>query len=182
MRFIKQLKPSQMFRLTIEKSLNRFINANNVDLNQIENKIISLKVDEIDLTLFFLSLNSRIFVVDNHKNKKADVSILMSKASFLSIFKGATIEELLKSEDIEINGSVNTAQQLASLLSSSSIDIEELISQYTGDITAHQIGKAFRHLKDSAINNDGSLIGAIKDEITTVLVAPSRSKLFKGRV
>ena len=60
--------------------------------------------------------------------------------------------------------------------------IEELISQYTGDVTAHQIGKAFRHLKDSAINNDGSLIGAIRDEITTVLVAPSRSKLFKGRV
>jgi ubiquinone biosynthesis protein UbiJ len=170
-----------MFRLTIEKSLNYFINANNIDLAHINNKIISLRVDEIDLSLFFLCLNSRIFVIDSLQNKKVDVSILMNKSSFLSIFKGATIEELLEAEDIEINGSVNTAQQLANLLSSSSIDIEELISQYTGDIVAHQIGQVFRQFKDAAISNDSSIINTIKDEITTVIVAPSRSKFFKGR-
>ncbi len=170
-----------MFRLTIEKSLNHFINANNIDLAHIDNKIFSLRVDEIDLSLFFLCLNSRIFVIDNLQNKKVDVSILMNKASFLAIFKGSTLEELLEAEDIEINGSVNTAQQLANLLSSSSIDIEELISKYTGDIVAHQIGQAFRQFKEATISNDSSIISTIKDEITTALIAPSRSKFFKGR-
>tara|TARA_B110000008_G_scaffold197571_1_gene195986 strand:+ start:1400 stop:1915 length:516 start_codon:yes stop_codon:yes gene_type:complete len=170
-----------MFRLAIEKALNHLINVNNIDLKLIDNKIISLRVDEIDLSLFFLCLNSRIFVIERLQNKKTDVSIVMKKASFLAMFEGSTLEELLEAEDIEINGSVNTAQQLANLLASSSIDIEELISQYTGDIVAHKIGQAFRQFKEASISNHGSVISNIKDEITTAIVAPSRSKLFKGR-
>ena len=169
-----------MFRLAIEKALNHLINVNNIDLKLIDNKIISLRVDEIDLGLFFLCLNSRIFVIERLQNKKTDVSIVMNKASFLAMFEGSTLEELLEAEDIEINGSVNTAQQLANLLASSSIDIEELISQYTGDIVAHKIGQAFRQFKEVSLSNDRSVIRNIKDEITTTIVAPSRSKLFKG--
>ena len=170
-----------MFRLAIEKALNHLINVNNIDLKLIDNKIISLRVDEIDLSFFFLCLNSRIFVIERLQNKKTDVSIVMNKTSFLAMFEGSTLEELLEAEDIEINGSVNTAQQLANLLASSSIDIEELISQYTGDIVAHKIGQAFRQFKEPSISNHGSVISNIKDEITTAIVAPSRSKLFKGR-
>ena len=170
-----------MFRLTIEKSLNHLINANNIDLNHIDNKIVSFRVDEIDLTLFFLCLNSRIFVIDNQQNKKVDVSVTLTKASFVAIFNGASLEELVENDEIEINGSVNTAQQLANLLSSSSIDIEELISQYAGDIVAHQIGRAFRQIKKASVGNDDSIIKTIKDEINTVFIAPSRSKIFKGR-
>ena len=170
-----------MFRLAIEKALNHLINVNNIDLKLIDNKIISLRVDEIDLSLFFLCLNSRIFVIERLQNKKTDISIVMNKASFLGMFEGSTLEELLEAEDIEINGSLNTAQQLANLLASSSIDIEELISQYTGDMVAHKIGQVFRQFKEVSINNDGSVIRNIKDEITTAIVAPSRSKLFKER-
>ena len=170
-----------MFRLAIEKALNHLINVNNIDLKLIDNKIISLRVDEIDLSFFFLCLNSRIFVIERLQNKKTDISIVMNKASFLGMFEGSTLEELLEAEDIEINGSVNTAQQLANLLASASIDVEELISQYTGDIVAHKIGQAFRQFKEPSISNHGSVISNIKDEITTAIVAPSRSKLFKGR-
>ena len=59
-----------MFRLAIEKALNHLINVNNIDLKLIDNKIISLRVDEIDLGLFFLCLNSRIFVIERLQNKK----------------------------------------------------------------------------------------------------------------
>ena len=170
-----------MFRLAIEKALNHLINVNNIDLKLIDNKIISLRVDEIDLSFFFLCLNSRIFVIERLQNKKTDVSVVMNKASFLGMFEGSTLEELLEAEDIEINGSVNTAQQLANLLASASIDVEELISQYTGDIVAHKIGQAFRQFKEPSISSHGSVISNIKDEIPTAIVAPSRSKLFKGR-
>ena len=170
-----------MFRLAIEKALNHLINVNNIELKLIDNKIISLRVDEIDLSFFFLCLNSRIFVIERLQNKKTDVSVVMNKASFLGMFEGSTLEELLEAEDIEINGSLNTAQQLANLLASASIDVEELISQYTGDIVAHKIGQAFRQFKEPSISNHGSVISNIKDEITTAIVAPSRSKLFKGR-
>jgi len=170
-----------MFRLAIEKALNHMINANSVDISLIDNKIISLNVDEIDLSLFFLCLNARIFVIKNTQNKKTDVEIRMNKESFLSLFKGVTLEDLIEKEDIEINGSIKTAQQLADLLASSSIDIEELISQYTGDIIAHQVGQSFKQIKNISLKNDGSIIDTLKEELTTLLIAPSRSTIFKGR-
>ena len=170
-----------MFRLAIEKALNHMINANSVDISLIDNKIISLNVDEIDLSLFFLCLNARIFVINNAQNKKTDVEIRMNKESFLSLFKGVTLEDLIEKEDIEINGSIKTAQQLADLLASSSIDIEELISQYTGDIIAHQVGQSFKQIKNMSLKNDGSIIDTLKEELTTLLIAPSRSTIFKGR-
>lgn len=170
-----------MFRLAIEKALNHMINANSVDISLIDNKIISLNVDEIDLSLFFLCLNARILVINNTQNKKTDVEIRMNKESFLSLFKGVTLEDLIEKEDIEINGSIKTAQQLADLLASSSIDIEELISQYTGDIIAHQVGQSFKQIKNMSLKNDGSIIDTLKEELTTLLIAPSRSTIFKGR-
>ena len=170
-----------MFRLAIEKALNHMINANNVDISHIDNKIISLNVDEIDLRLFFLCLNARIFVINNTQNEKTDVEIRMNKVSFLSLFKGVALEDLIEKEDIEINGSIKTAQQLADLLASSSIDIEELISQYTGDIIAHQVGQSFKQIKNMSFKNDGSIIDTLKEELTTLLIAPSRSTIFKSR-
>ena len=170
-----------MFRLAIEKALNHMINANSVDITHIDNKIISLNVDDINLSLFFLCLNARIFVINNTQNKKTDVEIRMNKESFLSLFKGVTLEDLIEKEDIEINGSIKTAQQLADLLASSSIDIEELISQYTGDIIAHQVGQSFKQIKNMSLKNDGSIIDTLKQELTTLLIAPSRSTIFKGR-
>jgi ubiquinone biosynthesis protein UbiJ len=169
-----------MFRLAVEKALNHMINVNNIDISHIDNKLISLRVKDLGLSLFFLSINSRIFVIENLENKKTNVSIVMNESAFLSMFKGSTMEDLIEQEDIEINGSIKTAQQLADLLASSSIDIEELVSQYTGDIVAHQLGRAFRELKSMSKKNDVSIINSIKNEITTTLVAPSRSKLFKG--
>ena len=170
-----------MFRLAIEKALNHMINANSVDISLIDNKIISLNVDEIDLSLFFLCLNARIFVINNTQNKKTDVEIRMNKESFLSLFKGVTLEDLIEKEDIEINGSIKTAQQLADLLASSSIDIEELISQYTGDIIAHQVGQSLKQIKNMSLKNDGSIIDTLKEELTALLIAPSRSTIFKSR-
>ena len=170
-----------MSRLAIEKALNHMINANSVDIALIDNKIISLNVDDINLSLFFLCLNSRIFVINNTENKRTDVEIRMNKASFLSLFNGVPLEDLIEKEDIEINGSIKTAQQLADLLASSSVDIEELISQYTGDIIAHQVGRSFKHIKNMSLKNDGSIIDTLKEELTTLFVAPSRSTIFKGR-
>ena len=78
--------------------------------------------------------NSRVFVMEMHDQQNVDVDIKLNKTAFLSLFKGASFEELIESDEIDINGSVKTAQQLADLLALASIDVEELVSHYTGDI------------------------------------------------
>jgi ubiquinone biosynthesis protein UbiJ len=171
-----------MFRLAIEKSLNHMINVNSIDIERLDNSLVSLYVDDIDLRLFFLCLNSRIFVIENSEKKDPNVNITLNNKAFLSLFKGASFEDLIESEEIEVDGSIKTAQQLADLFALSPLDIEELISQYTGDVIAYQLGRTIEKIKDATSNEKDSFVENLKNEFTTLLIAPSRSKLFKKRV
>jgi len=172
-----------MFRLTLEKTLNHLINTNNIDTEGLNNKIIGLNVDEFNLKLLFMFTNSRVFVMEMHdqQNVDVDVDIKLNKTAFLSLFKGASFEELIESDEIDINGSVKTAQQLADLIALTSIDVEELVSHYTGDIIAHQLGKSIKLVKGKANNDKVSIVETLKNDLTTLLVAPSQSRFFNNK-
>ena len=170
-----------MFRLTLEKTLNHLINTNNIDAKGLDNKIIGLSVDEFNLKLLFMFTNSRVFVMEMHEQQKVDVDIKLNKTAFLSLFKGASFEELIESDEIDINGSVKTAQQLADLLALASIDVEELVSHYTGDIIAHQLEKSIKLVKGKTNSDKVNIIETLKNDLTTLLVAPSRSRFFNKK-
>ena len=170
-----------MFRLTLEKTLNHLINTNNIDTSGLNNKIIGLSVDEFNLKLLFMFTNSRVFVMEMQDQQNISVDIKLNKTAFLSLFKGASFEELIESDEIEINGSVKTAQQLADLIALTSIDVEELVSHYTGDIIAHQLGKSIKLIKTKTNNDKVNIIETLKNDLTTLLVAPSRSRFFNNK-
>jgi len=170
-----------MIRLTLEKTLNHLINTNNIDAEGLDNKIIGLSVDEFNLKLLFMFTNSRVFVMEMHDQQNVDVDIQLNKTAFLSLFKGASFEELIESDEIDINGSVKTAQQLADLLALVSIDVEELVSHYTGDIIAHQLGKSIKLVKGKTNSDKVSIIETLKNDLTILLVAPSRSRFFNKK-
>ena len=170
-----------MFRLTLEKTLNHLINTNNIDTEGLNNKIIGLSVDEFNLKLLFMFTNSRVFVMEMQDQQNINVDIKLNKTAFLSLFKGASFEELIESDEIEINGSVKTAQQLADLIALASIDVEELVAHYTGDIIAHQLGKSIKLAKGKANNDKVNIVEILKNDLTTLLVAPSRSRFFNNK-
>ncbi len=170
-----------MFRLTLEKTLNHLINTNNIDAEGLDNKIIGLSVDEFNLKLLFMFTNSRVFVMELHDQQNVDVDIKLNKTAFLSLFKGASFEELIESDEIDINGSIKTAQQLADLIALASIDVEELVSQYTGDIIAHQLGKSIKLVNGKANNDKVNIVETLKNDLTALIVAPSRSRIFNNK-
>ena len=170
-----------MFRLTLEKTLNHLINTNNIDAEELDNKIIGLSVDEFNLKLLFMFTNSRVFVMEMYDQQNVDVDIKLNKTAFLSLFKGASFEELIESDEIDINGSVKTAQQLADLIALASIDVEELVSHYTGDIIAHQLGKSIKLVKGKTNSDKVNIIETLKNDLTTLLVAPSRSRFLNKK-
>ena len=170
-----------MFRLTLEKTLNHLINTNNIDAEGLDNKIIGLSVDEFNLKLLFMFTNSRVFVMEMHDQQNVDVDIKLNKTAFLSLFKGASFEELIESDEIDINGSVKTAQQLADLIALASIDAEELGSRYTGDIIAHQLGKSIKLVKGTTNSDKVNIIETLKNDLTTLLVAPGRARFFNNK-
>ena len=170
-----------MFRLTLEKTLNHLINTNNIDTSGLDNRTIGLSVDEFNLKLLFMFTNSRVFVMEMHDKKNVDVDIQLNKTAFLSLFKGISFEELIESDEIEINGNIKTAQQLADLIALSSIDVEELVSHYTGDIIAHQLGKSIKLIKNKTSNDKADIVETLKNDLTTLLVAPNRSRFFNNK-
>jgi len=170
-----------MFRLTLEKTLNHLINTNNIDTEGLNNKIIGLSVDEFNLKLLFMFTNSRVFVMEMQDQQNTNIDIKLNKTAFLSLFKGASFEELIESDEIEINGSVKTAQQLADLIALASIDVEELVSHYTGDIIAHQLGKSIKLVKGKTNSDKVNIIETLKNDLTTLVVAPSRSRFFNNK-
>ena len=170
-----------MLRLTLEKTLNHLINTNNIGTEGLNDKIIGLSVDEFNLKLLFMFTNSRVFVMEMQDQQNINVDIKLNKTAFLSLFKGASFEELIESDEIEINGSVKTAQQLADLIALTSIDVEELVSHYTGDIIAHQLGKSIKLIKTKTNNDKVNIIETLKNDLTTLLVAPSRSRFFNNK-
>ena len=170
-----------MFRLTLEKTLNHLINTNNIDTEGLNNKIIGLSVDELNLKLLFMFTNSRVFVMEMQDQQNINVDIKLNKTAFLSLFKGASFEELIESDEIDINGSVKTAQQLADLIALASIDVKELVSHYTGDIVAHQLGMSIKLVKGKANNDKVNIVETLKNDLTTLLVAPSQSRFFNNK-
>ena len=170
-----------MFRLTLEKTLNHLINTNNIDTEGLDNKIIGLSVDEFNLKLLFKFTNSRVFGMEIQDHQNINVDIKLNKNAFLSLLKGASFEDLRESDEIEINGSVKTAQQLADLIALTSIDVEELVSHYTGDIIAHQLGKSIKLIKTKTNNDKVNTIETLKNDLTTLLVAPSRSRFINNK-
>ena len=157
------------------------INTNSINTDRMNNKLIGIRVNDIDLKLFFMFSNSRVFVIENNGQEPVDVDISLNKTAFLSLFKGVSFEELIETDEIEINGSIKTAQQLADLMALSSIDMEELISQYTGDIIAHQLGKTLRAIREKSVEGNLDIIESFKNELTPLLVAPGKSSIFKKR-
>ncbi len=170
-----------MFRLTLEKTLNHLINTNNIDTSGLDNKTIGLCVDEFNLRLLFMFTNSRVFVMEIDDKNSVDVDIELNKIAFLSLFSGASFEDLIQSDEIEINGNIKTAKQLADLIALASIDVEELISYHTGDIIAHQLGKSIKLIKNKTSSDKSDIVETLKNDLTTLLVAPNRSRFFNNK-
>ncbi len=168
-----------MQHFVLEQALNYLIDQGDADIGSLNGKTIYFALDDLPLTLNFICTNNRIFVTTD-TSSNADVDIKLKSIVFLSLLQGEEISDLLKQDKIIIHGDVKTAQLLVDLLKSAQIDFEEILSQYTGDVIANQIGNIARNLKDSS-NTLNSPIEAIKDGLTSLLISPSKSKLYKNK-
>jgi len=166
-----------MFRLALENTLNLLIASGAIKLDRLEDSTIALHVPELGISLYFVCINARIHVLEAQQ-QNSDVDITLSKSAFVSLFKGKELKDLLANDEVVIRGNVKTAQSLSDLFTETSIDIEELVSHHTGDIIAHQLGKVAHFVKKGNNNDIVAVVETLKDDLSTLLVAPSRSRFF----
>ena len=164
-----------MQHFVLEQALNHLIDQGGADLSALNGKKLHFALEDLPLNINFICTNDRIFVTTN-TNADADVDIKLKSNVFLALFQGEDLTELLRQDKIIIHGDVKTAQLLVDLFQQIDIDFEEVLSKYTGDIVAHQIGKLAKNFKTS-----DNPLEALKDELTALLIAPKKSKLFKSK-
>ena len=164
-----------MQHFVLEQALNYLIDQGNADLGALNGKTLYFSLEDLPLDVNFVCTNDRIFVTTD-TSIGADVDIKLKSSVFLALFQGEDLTELLRQDKIVIHGDVKTAQLLVDLLQQLDIDLEEILSKYTGDIIAHQVGKMAKNFKTS-----DNPLEALKNELTALLVAPSKSSLFKNK-
>lgn len=154
--------------VVLEKILNHLLAAHQMDISALEGKTIHFSLQDLPMDVGFICTNARIFVSSN-TNKTPDVDIKLQLESFLALLRGQDLTDLLKQDKIVIHGDVKMAQLLVDLFQQVSFDFEEVLSKYTGDIVAHQVGKSVKKFKDAE-----SPLDAIKDKAVNLFVAPKR--------
>ncbi len=164
-----------MQHFVLEQALNYLLDQGAADLGALNGKTLHFALEDLALEVNFICTNSRIFVTTDTTGA-SDVDIKLKSSVFLALLQGEELTELLRQDKIIIHGDVKTAQLLVDLLQQIDIDLEEILSKYTGDIIAHQVGKLAKTFKKSQ-----NPLETLKDELTTLLVAPSKSNLFKRK-
>jgi ubiquinone biosynthesis protein UbiJ len=151
--------------IILQRALNHLLEVQQIDIRSLAGKTVHFALQDLPLEANFICANERVFVTT--ETVTADVDIKLQSNVFLSLFQGEDLTELLRQDKIIIHGDVKTAQLLVDLLQQVDIDFEELLSQYTGDIVAHQVGKIAKKLKSL-----DDPLAVIKEGVTNFLIRP----------
>ena len=126
--------------------LNRYIESDYeraIGLDQIKGKLIRIHVREFGKTLS-LRVKQRYLEEESDDDIEADVEVSVSLKILPEYFMGADQDKLIKNGGIEIKGDAHIASVFQNTLREIEIDWEELLSKYTGDTVAYQIGRGVK--------------------------------------
>ncbi len=104
-------------------------------------KIIAVELLGVGQTVYFAPGEQGFELLDAYAGE-VHVRVRGTPLALLRMARGEQTETF--SGEVEIIGDLQLGRHLQSMLASFDIDWEELLSQYLGDIAAHQIGNAVR--------------------------------------
>jgi len=127
----------------IETAFNKII-ADQPDIvsSKLDGKCIGLHLDGVNLTLYFHFSNGSVFLLEECQ-RKVDATIQGTPLALAAV----SVNGKANTEDLKIDGDLQAVQAYESLLKDIDIDWEEIISRYTGDAIAFQLGKLARGIK-----------------------------------
>jgi ubiquinone biosynthesis protein UbiJ len=163
----------------LEQAINFLIQNSAINLKLLDKKTIKFSLEDLPLEVNFVCANNRIFVL-NATNNPSDVDIKLNVSVFFALFKGDDLTDLIRQDKIIIHGDVKTAQLLVDILKEADIDLEEILSQYTGDIVAYEVGKISKKIKQFS-QNSANPLDTIKNGISELLIRPVASKTYKNK-
>ena len=107
-------------------------------LLRLKGKIIHVHLNEVNKDLFFVFSQQQVDVLSKFEGK-VDCYLALNLAVLPQLREQNNITQLIKQDKLVLEGDLNLAQQFSALLTELKPDVEEKLSQYTGDIFAHTL-------------------------------------------
>ncbi|XOV79949.1 MAG: SCP2 domain-containing protein [Aestuariibacter sp.] len=119
--------------------------------NKLADKQIRVSLQEIPFALRFCFAD-KVLVMAEEKDSASgsDVSIAVSVWSISTLKDSSQLTRMIKSDQLQLEGDLHTAQQFSALFSELSIDWEELLAQRVGDVLAYNLVSTGKALKQKA--------------------------------
>ena len=127
---------------TIEGTLKYLLNKGKYDevaMNKIVDKRLSILVSDIGMHICLQASTHGILVttIDEH----ADCTITTSIKSLNELKQGGSLTQLIKQDQLDIDGDIKVAQQYATFFESISFDIASELANQIGDVPTHLLSR-----------------------------------------
>ena len=130
----------------LESALNTALRLDPVAIKKLDRfsgKIIAIELQGLALTLYLLPGADGISLMSQYDGEP-DTVLSGTPMAMVKMALGPDASKVLFAGEVTIRGDVETGQGFKRLLDELDIDWEEQLARYTGDITAHKLGKLFR--------------------------------------
>ncbi|OLQ81034.1 hypothetical protein BIT28_05535 [Photobacterium proteolyticum] len=124
----------------VETSLNTLLKDDAESqrrLGRLRGKVISVTINEFGKKLIFI-FSQQIDVLAVYEGE-VDCELALNLTVLPELRQQANLTQLIKADKLALEGDIQLAQQFSALLSGLKPDVEEKLSQYTGDIVAHTL-------------------------------------------
>ncbi|WP_305813049.1 ubiquinone biosynthesis accessory factor UbiJ [Photobacterium leiognathi] len=153
----------------VETALNQLI-KDDADsqrrLTRLRGKVISVKLNEFNKTMYFV-FSHQIDVLAGFEGE-VDCQLALNLSVLPELRQQANLTQLIKADKLALDGDLQLAQHLSSLLSGLKPDFEDKLSEYTGDVVAHtlvsSVKSGSRFIRQGIKNRQRDLAEVITEE------------------
>lgn len=134
----------------LQKTLNHYLALDpesKTRLINLQGKRIAIELLPVKI-YFQLYFNATDVELTASDEIKPDTLIKSTPLSLLHMAFAQHDRQRFFAEDVTIEGNIEVGQQVIELFDAMEIDWEEYVSQWVGDVSAHQLGRVMRGLRD----------------------------------
>lgn len=139
------LEPSKLLPV-IEKTINRYLSFDTEkaeELESLEGKCIQINLSKPEVSAFCLPMSGAL-QIESDWSQPADVIINTTLGGLLKLSRSDNPAAAISAGEVEIEGDLRVAQQLADTLAGIDFDWEQQLSNFSGDFIANRIGMFVR--------------------------------------
>lgn len=145
------LMPEQALAAVIETILNQAFAKNikaNTSLHSLNTKRLRINLKELLSPICLQVSDDKMLVISGVQ--EADCQITTSLKSLWQLKETQQLTELIKNEQLDIQGDIKVAQQFAGVFENITIDWQSELAQHIGDIPTYRLGQLGKWLKQKA--------------------------------